>query len=91
MAIFPSMFTNITVQYWKIEMNVLINEEKTSSTSVIFKVNQPPYGGICSTNLQTGTAMLTYFTIYCKGWVDHEGIVSKYEYYGNFDCLVYCD
>ena len=83
MIISSSLFTNLTVNFWKVNLVIVVNGEKNGSTSVIFKLNKLPRDGSCSVNLVNGTAMLTYFTVYCKDWIDDDGFVKKYEYFGN--------
>ena len=80
----PELFLNNSfVMFWKVNLEIIINQEKASATSIVFKINKPPRDGKCVTNLLNGTSMETYFTIYCKNWIDEDGIIVKYEYYGN--------
>lgn len=55
----------------------------TGSTSIFLKINQKPFNGTCTVSPLVGFAMLTYFTITCKNWVDIDGYILRYEYFGN--------
>ncbi len=41
-------------------------------------MNQIPKDGQCFIDLVNGTALYTYFTIYCQNWVDPDGDIVKY-------------
>jgi hypothetical protein len=48
------------------------------------KTNQSPYNGSCqlSTNVTTGYALETNFTIQCINWIDDDGYIVSYEFLG---------
>ncbi|UJR07107.1 hypothetical protein I4U23_011395 [Adineta vaga] len=46
---------------------------ETSSSSLNFLINQPPYNGFCSIDSLNGT-INTIFTISCSQWLDNDGI-----------------
>jgi hypothetical protein len=52
------------------------------SSSIVLKVNKPPFEGICSIYPLNGTYLSTVFKIKCSNWTDSDGFVEKYEFYG---------
>jgi hypothetical protein len=73
-------FTSQTI--WKVELNVYIPSNNTSgSTSILFQVNYPPRNGLCDINPKNGTTN-TLFSISCWNWVDTDGHLDSFAYYG---------
>ena len=72
---------------WKIELKIYLVlselESLTGSTSTIFYVNFPPKNGMCDINPTNGTTNMT-FHINCYNWVDLEGSVALYSYFGYY-------
>jgi hypothetical protein len=72
---------------WKVELvvnTVLSNNENVNgSSSLIFYVNFPPKYGSCDINPKNGTTS-TQFEIICTNWVDSNGTVTKYSFYGKY-------
>jgi hypothetical protein len=71
--------------YWKIELTVdttVNNEILTGVGSIILKTNQPPYNGSCIVFNHTGYPLETNFTITCKNWLDDDGYITQFEYWG---------
>ena len=70
---------------WKVELvvNCVLpnNENVNGSTSVLFYVNFPPKSGSCDINPKNGTTS-TQFQIICTNWVDSNGAITKYSFYG---------
>ena len=67
---------------WKIELVVYSPSQNSSgSSSMIFYVNFPPRNGSCKINPRNGTTN-TLFEINCYGWIDLDGSVASYSYYG---------
>ena len=56
-----------------------------SSSSLVLKINDLPFGGSCNVDPYNGTALNTNFTIVCNNWQDSDGYIAKYEYFGNFE------
>ena len=71
--------------YWKVELNfeliTFTGEILTASSSMIFYVNFSPTNGMCNISPITGTTS-TLFTISCNNWIDKDGGVVSYSYYG---------
>lgn len=72
--------------FWKIELltTTIVNGESRSGIGrIILKTNQAPYNGTCSvvTSLK-GYALETNFTINCTDWIDEDGFITSYEYFG---------
>ena len=67
---------------WKLKLRATNSYGTIGSASLLFLVNSLPTGGTCSVDLNNGTAMDTYFTISCTNWIDRDGSVVNYEYYG---------
>ncbi len=74
-----------SIFFWKVVYTVnVINKETTNSAPLVFKMNQLPTKGSCSVDLDEGTELETYFTISCQNWLDLDGDIDVYEYYGNY-------
>jgi hypothetical protein len=58
------------------------NQTQTGSSSLIFKVNNLPFGGVCFYNLNKGISLATLFEISCSDWKDSDGSIERYEFYG---------
>jgi hypothetical protein len=69
---------------WKIELEVHISSRNVSGkSSMLFSVNFPPLLGYCTVNPVNGTTQ-TIFDIKCENWIDSEGSVSNFVFYGKF-------
>jgi hypothetical protein len=69
---------------WKVELNVYVPSKNTSgSTSILFLVNFPPKNGLCDISPKDGTTD-TLFSIYCRNWIDADGYLDSFAYYGYF-------
>jgi hypothetical protein len=69
---------------WKIELEVKINNQNLSGkSSMLFFVNFSPRHGYCAVNPENGTTK-TIFGIKCENWIDKEGSVFNFAYYGKF-------
>ena len=67
---------------WKIELEAHISSRNVSGkSSMFFFVNFPPRQGYCNVNPENGTT-LTRFLIKCSDWIDTEGSVSNFAFYG---------
>lgn len=67
---------------WMVELNLFISSRNVSgSSSIILYVNFPPISGICNINPLWGTTE-TVFTLSCFGWLDPDGFLISYAYYG---------
>ena len=70
---------------WKIELEVLVESSLKStlfgSSAIIVYVNQPPDHGSCTCYPRNGTSN-TLYTLSCDGWLDSDGSVAKYSFYG---------
>ena len=53
----------------------------SGKSSMFFFVNFPPRQGYCNVNPDNGTT-LTRFLIKCSDWIDTEGSVSNFAFYG---------
>lgn len=82
-----SFFTkNPTITQFKIDATLTTYSNtsgiSTGKASLIFKINQTPKGGICNVTPLKGITADTLFTINCLNWVDLDGQIVKYSYYG---------
>jgi hypothetical protein len=67
---------------WMIKLNVYISSRNVSgSFSIVLYVNFPPMSGTCNVNPISFTTS-TFFTIHCFDWIDQDGFVVSYAYYG---------
>jgi hypothetical protein len=77
-----SFFQNFSsIAYWKIELVITVGEAKGSS-SILFKINKLPNGGRCGISNYNGTSLSTYFDIICQSWIDPDGKIDTYEFFG---------
>ncbi len=53
----------------------------SGKSSISFFVNFPPRSGKCTVNPENGTTK-TLFGIKCANWIDSEGSVSNFVFYG---------
>ena len=57
---------------------------------MLLKINQKAFNGTCDVDLQSGYALYTYFIIKCIDWIDIDGYIRRYEFFGIwFITLVY--
>ena len=72
---------------WKIELATTViknaNQTLTGFTSIIFYVNFSPRNGTCDITPKMGSTS-NLFTIYCHDWIDTNGNIHSYAYYGYF-------
>jgi hypothetical protein len=67
---------------WKVELNVYLPSKNLSgSASILLFVNFPPKGGSCDVNPKNGTTE-TFFSISCWNWIDKDGELNSFAYYG---------
>lgn len=72
--------------YWKVELTaetVVNGIVKSGFGTIVLKTNQPPYNGTCSvvSDLK-GYALETDFTVNCTGWIDDDGYITTYQFFG---------
>ncbi len=87
LVILKDLFRDFPVQhFWKVESNIQLTtfagDTLTASSSIVFYVNFAPLNGMCSISPWVGTTS-TLFTISCPNWIDNEGDIVSYSYYGN--------
>lgn len=89
LTIFNTIFDYFkNTDFWKVHFDITIvnefNQSVTGSTFINFRVNKKPYNGDCKIDLLNGIAYHTNFKIECKNWIDDDGYIIRYEYFGNF-------
>ena len=73
---------------YKIELLVFIKSRNVSgSAAMLIYVNFPPVRGSCDINPKIGYAFDTLFTIDCSNFIDKDGTLVSYSFYGNFKKL----
>ena len=87
-TVFDELLNKMNVTYIKIKLSIFATYKysppATGYSVSYLKINQPPYGGTCSVNKYSGTALSTYFMIMCSGWMDIDGYINNYEYYRKY-------
>ena len=83
LTILSDLFMNNTNQViWMIELTVFISSRNVSGySSIILYVNFPPKTGTCDISPTSGTTE-TLFTLNCFGWIDPDGSLISFAYYG---------
>ena len=67
---------------WKIELSIYIASRNASGvTSVLFYVNRPPKNGSCILSPTNGFTS-TIFKITCLEWIDFDGSLASFAFYG---------
>jgi len=86
-SLFNDFYSQRGVVYWKVQMTITIltysHENLTGMASILFQVNIPPTNGKCDVKPKYGSVN-DRFRIYCTNWLDNDGQVASYSYYGNF-------
>lgn len=74
------------IDFWRVYFDITVynefNQSVTGSTFMNFKVNKKPFNGSCHIDSLNGTAYYTVFQIECTDWLDSDGYITKYEYFG---------
>ena len=71
----------------KIEFTVVGSSNELGSSSLIIRINNLPYGGYCLFKTNYGVSLETYFEISCLDWLDSDGYIERYEFYGKKNYL----
>jgi len=83
--IIPSSFFKIYPQnFWRIELEIVKNGIITGSSSINLKINSLPKNGACKINRDNGMSLKHLFYIMCSNWIDTDGSVETYEFFGIF-------
>ena len=77
------LFQNYSSQtIWKVELSLFVgNKNRSGSASILFLVNFPPKNGSCDINPKNGSTE-TIFSISCWNWLDKDGSMDSFSYYG---------
>lgn len=74
--------------YWKVELTaetISNGVPKSGTGTIVLKTNQPPYNGTCTViSSLRGYALESNFTINCTNWIDDDGYITTYEFFGSF-------
>jgi hypothetical protein len=83
LSLLKSLFADYAyITDWKVLYTATVSSTIIGSSAIVFQINQLPYGGNCKVDLYSGIALSTYFTISCYNWIDPDGQVAMYEFYG---------
>jgi hypothetical protein len=74
--------TNPSIALWKVELRVTINQAVSGVSSIILKPNRLPYNGNCYVDKLSGISLSDFFNIICQNWIDPDGTIITYEYFG---------
>ena len=86
LVITKKLFEDFSSQIiWKVDLNLDVktydDERLTSTTSLLFYVNFSPKNGTCNLNSKNATTN-EIFLFSCMNWIDPDGSVASYAYYG---------
>lgn len=77
------MFQNYpTALFWKVELIVNKNQQLNGVSSLTLLVNQLPKSGFCQVDQYFGVSLSTIFNISCFNFIDPDGVVARYEFFG---------
>jgi hypothetical protein len=83
MSLPSSFFQNYTsIGWWKLQVVLSVNNIFEGTSSMIYKINSLPRDGHCNVTLNNGTSLDTFFYIICMNWIDLDGNITNYEFYG---------
>ena len=74
------------LNFLKVQLNVSTSSS-TASKEIILKMNQLPLNGTCRVNNIAGIAFETNFKVKCSDWVDLDGLIYLYSFYGESNFL----
>jgi len=84
LALSSSLFLlNPLVLFWRVEFKTTVNQRVSGTSSIIMKTNKLPYNGYCYVDKQSGISLSDYFHIKCENWIDPDGTIQTYEFFGN--------
>lgn len=77
-----------SVIYWRVDFEIkalgLNNLFANGTGSMNLKINEKPFNGSCKINSTSGYTLIDYFLIECSDWIDNDGYIARYEYFGKF-------
>lgn len=87
LTLFKSIFDTFNfVNFWRIYFDTTVYDSNANtvvgSTFINFQVNQKPFNGTCTIDSLNGFAFYTLFKIECLNWLDKDGYITRYEYFG---------
>jgi hypothetical protein len=83
LSLSSSLFlSNPSVALWKVELKITIDQAVFGAASIVLKPNQLPYNGICYVDKFSGISLADFFNIFCQNWIDPDGSIQTYEYFG---------
>jgi hypothetical protein len=60
----------------------MLDTNQIGVSSIVLRRNELPTGGLCTISPSTGYAIDTLFTLNCINWVDLDGNIVNYQFYG---------
>jgi len=75
--------SNPTILFWKVELTAEVSQGVFGTSSIILKTNKLPYNGNCYVDKLVGVSLSDYFNIRCENWIDSDGTIQTYEFFGN--------
>ena len=89
MALTSALFQNMSeALYWRVDFRIRKvssthpNSSSTGLASLYLVVNLLPKNGQCFVNNYTGMSLHTWFKIECVNWVDSDGFVANFQFFG---------
>jgi hypothetical protein len=79
--------SNPTIAFWRVEFRTTVNQIVSGQSSIVLKINQLPYNGYCYVDKSSGISLSDYFHIRCENWLDPDGTIQTYEFFGKSFCL----
>ena len=76
--------SNPMVLFWKVEFKAVVSQGVFGTSSIILKTNKLPFNGSCFVDKLVGVSLSDYFNIRCENWVDSDGTIQTYEFFGNY-------
>ena len=74
--------SNSKIAFWKVDLTLTIDQYSSGTSSITLLLNQLPRNGYCYVTPSNGISLSTWFNIRCLGWVDPDGYIDRYEFFG---------
>jgi hypothetical protein len=75
--------SNPDIAFWRVDLTLTIDKFMQGESSITLLLNQLPRNGYCYVSPSNGISLSTWFNLKCLNWVDPDGYIDRYEFFGN--------